>query len=334
LKESESAVPHESELSIALEAPIFVTGHRGFVGSTLCRNLKRRGHANLLAATRQELDLRDQQAVNRWFASHRPAYVIHAAGLVGGIFANTRRQADFLYDNLMMQATVLHAAREYGVTKLLYLGSSCVYPRDCPQPIREEYLLTGPLEPTNFGYAIAKITGIKACEAFRQQYGCRFISCMPPNLYGPGDNFDRETSHVLPALIRRFDEARRQGEKTVRVWGTGRSKRELLYVEDLADACWFLLNTHDHERPINVGPGEELSIAELAQLVRDTVYPDARIEFDPSKPEGPPRKLLDCTRIRALGWKPTTPLAQGVKETFRWYSTHLDHSTATPACTA
>jgi GDP-L-fucose synthase len=321
-------VLHESGLSVALDAPVFISGHRGFVGSALCRLLKHRGCTNLLTIARQDLDLRDQQAVDRWFAAHCPAYVIHAAGLVGGIVANSRRQADFLYDNVMMQATVLHAACKYGVTKLLNLGSSCVYPRDCPQPIREEYLLTGPLEPTNSGYAIAKIVGIKACEAFRQQYGCRFISCMPPNLYGPGDNFDRETSHVLPGLIRRFDEARLQGDKTVRVWGTGRPKRELLYVDDLADACWFLLNNYDDEQTINVGPGEELRIAELAKLVRDIVYPDANIEFDPSKPDGTPRKLLDCSRIRALGWKPTISLAHGVRETFRWYSGHRDQALA------
>jgi GDP-L-fucose synthase len=289
------------------------------VGSSLCHYIKRQGYTNLLTATHEELDLRDQAAVNRWFADNRPEYVIHAAGRVGGIIANSHRQADFLYDNLMMHATVLHAAKEFGVTKLLYLGSSCVYPRDCSQPMREEYLLTGPLEPTNYGYAIAKITGMKACEAFRQQYGCRYISCMPPNLYGPNDNFDRESSHVIPGLIRRFDDARLHGQKSVSVWGSGRPKREFLYVDDLADACWFLLNHYDDDQTINVGPGEEVTIADLAKMIRDIVYPEADIEFDQSRPDGTPRKLLDCTRIRARGWSPKVTLTEGLKATVEWY---------------
>jgi GDP-L-fucose synthase len=219
----------------------------------------------------------------------------------------------------MMQANVLHAAWEFGVEKVLFLGSSCVYPRDCPQPIREDYLLTAPLEWTNFGYAMAKIAGIKACEAYREQYGCSFISCMPPNLYGPNDNFDRESSHVLPGLIRKFDDARRAGQRTVCVWGSGRPRREFMHVDDVADACWFLLNNYDDSRTINIGPGEEVSITELAEMIRDVICPEAEIEFDRSKPDGTPRKVLDCTRIREMGWKPTKSLAQGLQETIEWY---------------
>ena len=231
-------------------------------------------------------------------------------------------------DNLMMQATVLHAAWEYPVEKVAVLGSSCVYPRDCPQPIREEYLLTGPLETTNYGYSIAKIAGLKACEAFRQQYGCHFISCMPTNLYGPGDNYELESSHVLPGLIRKFDDARRQNAKTVSVWGSGKPRREFLYVDDLAEACLFLLQNYDEAQTVNVGSGEEVTIAQLSELIRNVVYPEASIEFDHSKPDGTPRKLLDCRRIAALGWRPASSLADGLTATYQWYSAYRDRANA------
>jgi GDP-L-fucose synthase len=310
--------------SIEIDQPTFVTGHRGMVGSALCRQLKREGFTNIVVATREELDLCDQRAVNQWFAEHRPAYVMHAAGLVGGIVANAKRQADFLYQNVMMQATVLHAAWEYSVGKLLYLGSSCVYPRDCPQPIREEYLLTAPLEATNYGYAIAKIAGLKACEAFRQQYGCHFISCMPTNLYGPNDKFDVENSHVLPGLIRKFDDARREGRKEVVVWGTGKPTREFLHVDDLAAACVCLLRNYDEPQTINVGSGEEVTIKDLATIIRDIVYPDAIISFDLSRPDGTPRKFLDSSRMRSLDWRPRMTLVDGIRATYAWYCAEID----------
>jgi GDP-L-fucose synthase len=301
---------------------IFVTGHRGLVGSALVRALARAGHQNVLSADRHELDLRDQQAVLAWFAEHRPRYVLHAAGTVGGIAANAARPADFLYDNLMIQATVLHAAWRYPVDKLLYLGSSCIYPRDCPQPIRESYLLSGPLEPTNEAYAIAKISGVKSCEAYRRQYGCRFISAMPTNLYGPHDNFDLESAHVLPALLRKFHEARLAGGREVIVWGTGTPRRELLHVDDLAEACLFLLERYDEPSTINVGAGEDVTIAELADLVRQIVHPAAEIRFDTSRPDGTPRKLLDVSRIHALGWRHRIALADGIAQTYEWFSRH------------
>jgi GDP-L-fucose synthase len=298
---------------------IFVTGHRGLVGSALVRHLRAEGFTRILTVTRSELDLRDQRRVDDWFADQRPEYVIHAAGTVGGILANSQRPVDFLYDNLMLHATVLRAAWQHKVRKLLYLGSSCIYPRDCPQPIKEEYLLTGPLEPTNDAYAIAKIAGVKSCEAYRRQYGCRFISAMPTNLYGPEDNFDLSTSHVLPALIRRFHEAKRSGASEVVVWGTGAPRREFLHVDDLARACLHLLERYDEAQTINVGCGEDVSIGELADLVREVVYPEAEIVFDRSRPDGTPRKLLDVSRLRALGWETHVALAEGVRRTYAWY---------------
>jgi GDP-L-fucose synthase len=245
--------------------------------------------------------------------------VIHAAGTVGGILANSQRPVDFLYDNLMLHATVLRAAWQTKVRKLLYLGSSCIYPRDCPQPIKEDYLLTGPLEPTNDAYAIAKIAGVKSCEAYRRQYGCRFISAMPTNLYGPEDNFDLSSSHVLPALIRRFHDAKRSGSPEVVVWGTGAPRREFLHVDDLARACLFLLEQYDEAQTINVGCGEDVSIGELAELIRGVVYPEAEIAFDRSKPDGTPRKLLDVSRLLSLGWAPRIALPEGVRRTYAWY---------------
>jgi GDP-L-fucose synthase len=305
------------------DLPIFVTGHRGMVGSALLRQLSHAGFNEILTASRAELDLREQAAVDAWFDDHRPAYVIHAAGTVGGIQANRTRPAEFLYDNLMIHATVLQAAYRTGVEKLLYLGSSCIYPRDCPQPIREEYLLTGPLEKTNEAYAVAKIAGLKSCEAYRKQYGCHFIAAMPTNLYGPNDNFDLTSSHVVPALIRKFHDARSSGAEQVVVWGSGKPRREFLYVDDLADACLFLMNHYDDESAINVGCGEDLTIAELASLIRDVICPGVEITFDASMPDGTPRKLLDVSRLHALGWRYRTPLAEGIVAAYQWYCSRL-----------
>jgi GDP-L-fucose synthase len=302
-------------------APIFVTGHRGMVGSAVVRRLREAKFSQILTVPRQEVDLRDPAAVDAWFDANRPTYVAHVAGTVGGIHANSTRPVDFLYDNIMMHATVLRAAWRTGVAKLLYLGSSCIYPRDCPQPIREEYLLTGPLEETNEAYAIAKIAGLKSCEAYRRQYGCNFISAMPTNLYGPNDNFDLASSHVLPALIRKFHECRVKGETRVVIWGTGNPRREFMHVDDLADACLFLLDEYNDEATINVGTGEDLTIRELATTVRDIVCPHAELVFDPKMPDGTPRKLLDVSRLHALGWTHRTPLAQGIAATYEWFRT-------------
>lgn len=304
---------------LSRDAKIFVSGDRGLVGSALVRCLRRNGYQNLIAAHRSSLDLRDQWEVSKWFRFHRPDYVIHAAGTVGGIHANSTRPADFLYDNLLIHATVMRAACESGVTKLLYLGSSCIYPRDCPQPIREEYLLTGLLERTNDAYAIAKISGLIGCQAYRRQHGCNFIAAMPTNLYGPHDKFDLLNSHVLPALIRKFHDAKEAGETRVTVWGSGTPRREFLYVDDLAEACLFLLGSYDDEAPINVGTGCDVTIRELAELIRDHVYPDGEIVFDASKPDGTPRKLLDCSRIHALGWRHRMELADGIARTYEWF---------------
>ena len=309
--------------TVAPDDPVFVAGHRGLVGSAIVRRLEAGGHRNLLTATRQEVDLRDQAAVTAWLHEHRPRAVYLVAGTVGGILANSTRPAEFLYDNLMIHANVVEAARHAGVEKLLYLGSSCIYPRLADQPIVEPALLTGPLEPTNEAYAIAKIAGIKMCDAYRAQYGCDFVSAMPTNLYGPNDNFDLESSHVLPALIRKFDDARRAGEGSVTVWGTGRPRREFLHVDDLADACVFLMEHYDESGPINVGFGDDVAIAELAELVRDVVHPGATVEFDTSKPDGTPRKLLDSSRLQRLGWEPSIPLDQGIATTYAWYLEHV-----------
>jgi GDP-L-fucose synthase len=300
-------------------ARIYVAGHRGLVGSGILRRLRAEGFDNLLTATREELDLRDQAAVGAWFRANRPEYVFLVAGTVGGILANSTRPAEFIYDNLMIHATVVHAAHVHGVRRLLYLGSSCIYPRDCPQPIREEFLLTGLLEPTNEPYAIAKISGIKLCQAYRRQYGSDFISAMPTNLYGPHDNFDLQSSHVLPALMRKFHDARTQGQEEVTVWGTGSPRREFLHVDDLADACLFLLRHYDGDEHVNVGTGEDLSIRELAEEIREVVAPGTRLAFDPTKPDGMPRKLLDVGRLHALGWRHRIDLAAGIRSTYAWF---------------
>lgn len=311
-------------LEIPRSAPIYVAGHRGLVGSAIVRRLQQAGFSEILTATREQLDLRDQAAVNDWFRANRPRYVFMVAGTVGGIFANSQRPAEFIYDNLMMHATVVHASYLHPVERLLYLGSSCIYPRECPQPIKEEYLLTGLLEPTNEPYAIAKISGIKLCQAYRRQYGCDFISAMPTNLYGPHDNFDLESSHVLPALMRKFHEARVNGHEEMTVWGTGSPRREFLHVDDLADACLYLMRHYDEDSHINVGTGEDLSIRELAETIRDIVAPGVRLAFDPTKPDGMPRKLLDVSRLHDLGWQHRIGLAEGIERTYGWFQEHWE----------
>ena len=305
-------------------ARIFVAGSRGLVGSAIVRRLEADGATRLLTATREQLDLRDQAAVNYWFRANRPEFVYLVAGTVGGIFANSSRPAEFIYDNMLIHATVVHAAHQYGVKKLLYLGSSCIYPRMAPQPMKEEHLLTGLLEPTNESYAIAKIAGIKLCEAYRKQYGSNFISAMPTNLYGQNDNFDLAQSHVLPALIRKFHEAKVQNQPEVTIWGTGTPRREFLHVDDLADACMFLMERYDDLGHINVGTGEDLSIRELADTLKQVIYPEATLRFDTTKPDGPPRKLLDVSRLHALGWKHRIGLAEGLASTYEWFLQHQD----------
>jgi GDP-L-fucose synthase len=289
------------------------------VGSAILRRLTQEGFTNVLTATREQLDLRDQAAVNYWFKANRPEYIFLVAGTVGGILANSTRPAEFIYDNMLIHATVVHAAHLYGAKKLLYLGSSCIYPRECPQPIKEEYLLTGRLEPTNEPYAIAKIAGIKLCQAYRLQYGCDFISAMPTNLYGPFDNFDLTSSHVLPALMRKFHDAKVEDRREVTVWGSGTPKRELLHVDDLAMASLFLMRRYGGLEHINVGTGKDLSIRELAETTRDIIYPAAEIVYDTQKPDGAPRKLLDVERIHALGWRHEIELSEGIRSTYAWF---------------
>jgi len=300
-------------------SPIYIAGHRGLVGSAIVRHLEREGFTNILTATRDELDLRSQSEVSNWFAVNCPRFVFLVAGTVGGILANSTRPAEFIYDNMMIHGTVVHSAYETGVEKLLYLGSSCIYPRDATQPITEEQLLTGPLEETNEWYAIAKIAGIKLCQAYRRQYGCNFISAMPTNLYGPGDNFDLTSSHVIPALMRKFHDSRSTSTGEVEVWGTGSAMREFLHVDDLASACLFLLENYDGDSHINVGTGIDLSIKELAETIRSIVNPSAVINWDTSKPDGTPRKLLDISRLRALGWEPSVDLSDGLASTYEWF---------------
>jgi GDP-L-fucose synthase len=305
---------------------IYVAGHRGLVGSAVMRRLKSDGFETLLTPTREEVDLRDQAAVNYWFRTNRPEYAFLVAGTVGGILPNSKRPAEFLYDNLMIHATVVHAAYKYSVKKLLYLGSSCIYPRACPQPMKEEHLLSGALEPTNEPYAVAKIAGIKLCQAYRKQYGCDFISAMPTNLYGPNDNFDLEDAHVLPALLRKFHEAAAKRDRQVMVWGTGSPRREFLHVDDLADACLFLMRRYSEDAHVNVGCGEDLSIKDLAESIRRVVAPYIELAFDPTKPDGMPRKLLDVSRLMALGWRPRIGLEEGIRTTYEWFRTHYEQA--------
>ncbi len=307
-------------------ARIFVAGHRGLVGSAVVRRLEERGYTNILTATRDQLDLRDQAAINYWFRANRPEFVYLVAGTVGGILANSTRPAEFIYDNMMIHATVVHSSHLFGVKKLLYLGSSCIYPRHANQPMKEEELLSGPLEPTNEAYALAKIAGIKLCQSYRKQYGNDFISAMPTNLYGPNDNFDLTSSHVLPAMIRKFHDAREEGRMEVTMWGTGAPKREFLHCNDLADACVFLMENYSDASHINVGTGEDLSIRELAETVRKVVHPGATIVWDSSKPDGAPRKLLDVSRLHSLGWRHRIALNDGIKQTYGWFL--QNHATA------
>jgi GDP-L-fucose synthase len=304
---------------IPADARIYVAGHRGLVGAAIVRALRGRGYGDLVTATSREVDLREQAAVRGFYARERPQYVFVAAAKVGGILANDTYPARFLYDNLMIEANLIHGAYEAGVEKLLFLGSTCIYPKLAPQPLREEYLLTGPLEPTNEWYAVAKIAGIKLCQAYRRQYGCRFISAMPTNLYGPGDNFDLETSHVLPALIRKFHEAKARGAPEVVVWGTGAPRREFCHVDDCAEACLHLMAVYDEAEIVNIGVGEDVSIAELAALVARVVGYEGRIVYDRSKPDGTPRKLVDVSRIFALDWRPRIGLEEGIRGTYAWY---------------
>jgi len=306
---------------------IYVAGHRGLVGSAIVRALRAQGYNNLILKPRDELDLTDESAVTNFFASQKPTHVFDAAAKVGGILANDSYPADFLRDNLRIQNNLIQGAYENGVEKFVFLGSSCIYPKMAPQPLREEYLLTGPLEPTNEWYAIAKIAGIKLCQAYRKQHGFNAISLMPTNLYGPGDNFDLRSSHVLPALIRKFHEAKEADRATVPIWGSGTPKREFLYVDDLADAAIFLMNNYDDAEIINVGTGKDISIAELAELVSRVVGFQGALEFDPSKPDGTPRKLLDVSRLREVGWEAGWSLEAGLDATYRWY---LDNSDDLP----
>ena len=301
----------------SLDAPIYVAGHRGMVGSALVRALKQRGHTNLILRTSAELDLRDQAAVFAFLEEVKPAHVYLAAAKVGGIHANNTYKADFLYDNLLMEANVIEGSRRTGVDKLLFLGSSCIYPKHAPQPMAEDVLLTGALEPTNEPYAIAKIAGLKMCDAYRDQHGCNFISAMPTNLYGPGDNYHPENSHVLPALLRRFHEAQVSGTAEVVCWGTGSPMREFLHVDDLAEACLHLMDVHDAAGWVNVGTGQDVTIKTLAEMVAATVGYEGTITWDTSKPDGTPRKLLDVSKMTSLGWTATTTLEQGLREVYR-----------------
>ena len=314
--------------AVPQDARIYVAGHTGLVGSAMVRRLTAAGHTNILTASRKQLDLRDQSEVSHWFKANRPEYVFLVAGTVGGIMANSTRPAEFIYDNMMIHGTVVHAAYEYNTTKLLYLGSSCIYPRDASQPISEEALLTGPLEPTNEWYAIAKISGIKLCQAYRRQYGCNFISAMPTNLYGPNDNFDLTSSHVLPALIRRFHDAKVSGVDEVQIWGTGSPQREFLHVDDLADACLHLMEHYDDDQHVNVGTGVDLPIKELAEKIRDVVHPTATLTFDTSKPDGTPRKVLDVSKLNSNGWKASIDLDTGIRTTYQWFLEQLEQNTA------
>lgn len=296
---------------------IYIAGHRGMVGSAIMRRLEKAGYTNFVTRTSAELDLKDQQAVAAFFAEERPEYVFLAAAKVGGIWANDHYRAEFIYDNLMIQNNVIHHAYLAGVKKLLFLGSSCIYPKLAPQPLKEEYLLTGLLEPTNEPYAIAKIAGVKMCDAYRAQYGCNFISVMPTNLYGPNDHYDLHNSHVLPALLRKFHEAKATHTSEVVIWGTGTPKREFLHVDDMADACYFLMQGYDEPGLINIGVGQDISILELAQMIQRIVGYDGRLVFDASKPDGTPRKLMDVGKLHSLGWQARIGLEEGIRSVYQ-----------------
>lgn len=302
-----------------LQSKIYVAGHNGMVGAAIVRRLQADGFHNLLTRSSKELDLRNQQAVDDFFATEQPEYVFLAAAKVGGIVANNTYRAEFLYDNLAMELNIIHAAYKNGVKKLLFLGSSCIYPKLAPQPLKEEYLLTGLLEPTNEPYAVAKIAGIKLCEAYRDQYGCNFIAAMPTNLYGKGDNYHLQNSHVIPALLRKFHEAKMQLHTQVEIWGTGTPLREFMFVDDLADGCLYLMQHYNDKLFVNVGTGEEISIKDLAYLVKDTIGFEGDIYFDTDKPDGTPRKLMDTSRLHAMGWKHTTSLQEGLKKAYAYF---------------
>ena len=305
--------------NLTRDGKFYVAGHRGLVGGALCRALARKGYSRFLTRGHAELVICNQQAVSAFFDRERPDYVLLAAARVGGIHANAAYPAEFIFQNLQIQNNVIHSAWQYGVKKLLFLGSSCIYPRDCAQPIKEEYLLTGPLESTNEPYALAKIAGIRMCQAYRRQYGFDAVSVMPTNLYGPGDNYDPLNSHVLPALIRRFCEARKAGAESVTIWGTGRVRREFLHVDDMAEACMFLLENYSDSSHINIGCGQDMTIMELARQVAITCGYDGKIETDSSKPDGTPRKLLDVSRLFGMGWRPRIALEDGLRETYEDY---------------
>ena len=305
-------------------AKIYIAGHSGLVGTALCERLTSEGYSNFLLKRSSEVDLRQQSAVNELFQTEKPEYVILLAAKVGGILANDTYSAEFIYDNLMIESNVINAAHTIGVEKLLFMGSSCIYPKLVPQPMKEEYLLSGPLEPTNDAYAVAKIAGIKLCQAYRKQYGDNFIAVMPTNLYGPHDNFDLENSHVLPALIRKFHEAKINNQENVTLWGTGSPKREFLYTEDLADALIFLMQNYDDAEIVNIGVGQDISIKELAGLIKEITGYKGTIEWDTSKPDGTPRKLLDVSQINSLGWQAKTSLKQGITETYQWFVSNYD----------
>lgn len=315
-------------MAVETSAKIYVAGHRGLVGAALVRQLRASGYDNLLLATSKEVDLKEQGAVRDFFRRHKPDYVFVAAAKVGGILANDSYPADFIYENLMIEANLIHESYRNGVKKLLFLGSTCIYPKMAPQPIKEEYLLTGPLEPTNEWYAVAKIAGIKLCQAYRRQHGCSYICAMPTNLYGPGDNFDLQGSHVMSALIRKFHEAKTAGQSQVVVWGTGTQKREFLHVDDCAVACLFLMDRYDDGEIVNVGVSEDIAIQDLAELVKVVTGFVGDIVYDSSKPDGTPRKLVDTSKLRGLGWTPTIGLEQGVRSTYEWYLAHCERMLA------
>jgi GDP-L-fucose synthase len=300
-----------------LDSKIYVAGHRGMVGSAIVRALEKQGYTNLIYKTSKELDLTDKTQVQSFFENEKPEFVFLAAAKVGGIVANNTYRADFIYENLMIQNNVIHAAYKNGITKLMFLGSSCIYPKNAPQPLKEEYLLTGLLEPTNEPYAIAKIAGIKMCEAYRDQYGCNFISVMPTNLYGPNDNYDLNNSHVLPALLRKFIEAKANDDKTVTIWGSGTPLREFLHVDDLADACLFLMQNYNEKEFLNIGVGNDISIIDLAKMVKEIIGFEGEIILDKSKPDGTPRKLMDVSRLREFGWEAKITLKVGIKDTLK-----------------
>ena len=303
---------------------IYVAGHRGLVGSALVRELTKQGYENIITRTSADLDLTNQQAADEFFGSEKPDYVFLAAAKVGGILANDSYPADFIYKNLMIEANVIHAAYQSSVKKLLFLGSTCIYPKLAPQPLKEEYLLSGPLEPTNEWYAVAKIAGIKMCQAYRAQHHCDFISAMPTNLYGPGDNFDLQSSHVLPALIRKFHEAKLTNAPFVTMWGTGSPKREFCHVDDCANACLFLMNEYSDGEIVNIGVGEDISIKELGEMVKSIVGFQGVIKYDDTKPDGTPRKLVDVTKINSIGWHSNISLKEGIRETYEWYKSTVN----------